>query len=97
MKTYISGPITGVPDYNRTAFATAAKSLLAQGRAVFNPTENGLPESATWDEHMRADIKALMDCDVIHMLPGWHRSRGASLERYLALQIGMTVDEAGEI
>jgi hypothetical protein len=38
-----------------------------------------------------------MDCDVIHMLPGWHRSRGASLERYLALQIGMTVDEAGEI
>jgi hypothetical protein len=33
---------------------------------------------------MREDIKALMDCGGIYVLPGWMESRGATMEVELA-------------
>jgi hypothetical protein len=38
---------------------------------------------------MRADIKALMDCTHIALLPEWERSRGALIEARLAADLGM--------
>lgn len=90
-KTYISGPISGWPDNNRSAFIDAEAKLRADGLDVFNPIDNGLPNEAGWSEHMRADIKALMDCDTIYMLKGWHASKGASLELHIAKQLGMII------
>lgn len=40
---------------------------------------------------MRADIKALCDCDHVVVLPGWEKSRGATLEVFIATQLGMRV------
>ena len=37
MRVYISGPMTGLPDLNRTAFDAAEKRLTAQGHFVINP------------------------------------------------------------
>lgn len=37
MRVYCSGPMTGVPDLNRPAFAAAEKRLTAQGHFVINP------------------------------------------------------------
>ena len=91
MKIYISGPISGMPDLNKPAFMAAEEALRAAGFDVVNPVNNGLPDSAEWHEHMRADIKMLMDCDGVAMLEGWMRSRGAKLEREIAMQLGMTV------
>ena len=34
-------------------------------------------------------IKRLMDCDILALLPGWERSRGANIERNLAITLGM--------
>lgn len=95
-RTYISGPMTGLPGFNHPAFHAAAAALRAAGREVFNPAENGLPAEAPWAEHMRADIRALMDCDVIHLLPGWWKSRGARLEHYVAIRLGMQTEGAPE-
>jgi hypothetical protein len=37
MKIYIAGPMTGYPDYNRTAFFSKAKELMEEGHIVLNP------------------------------------------------------------
>ena len=37
------------------------------------------------------DIKVMVDCDVIVLLPGWGRSRGALLERQIAIALGLRV------
>lgn len=90
---YVSGAISGMPDNNRTLFNAAAAVLRAAGHLVINPIELSAdrPTDATWEQHMRADIKVLMDCHAIVMLPGWHKSRGATLELQIARGLGMDV------
>ena len=39
MRIYLSGPMTGLPDHNRAAFAAAAERLRKQGHFVINPAE----------------------------------------------------------
>jgi hypothetical protein len=88
---YISGPITGLPDLNRPAFNTAARALRAAGFVVVNPIDNGLPDSATWAQHLRADIRLLMNCNAVATLPGHMASKGARLELHNARALGMPV------
>ena len=92
MKTlYVSGPMTGLPDLNVPAFNAAAAKLRAAGFTVVNPAELNPDPAATWAQCMRADIKALCDCDGLALLPGWTDSRGAKLEAHLAESLGMTL------
>jgi hypothetical protein len=42
-----------------------------------------------YDCWMRGDIKALLDCDAILLLPGWTQSRGAVLEQRIAADMGL--------
>ncbi|MVT38476.1 DUF4406 domain-containing protein [Acidovorax citrulli] len=52
----------------------------AAGYQVTNPAEKDTPTEAPWIEHMRADVKAMMDCDGVALLDGWSASRGANIE-----------------
>lgn len=66
-KIYISGPISGLPletVYNN--FTNAEVQLLEQDYEPVNPLNNGLPTTATSEEHMRADLRLLLDCDAIY-------------------------------
>lgn len=90
-RVYISGPMTGMPDLNVKAFNNAAAVLRLHGHTAVNPVENGQPSDAEWHQHMRADIRMLMDCDAIYMLTGWMRSRGALLEHHIASELGMEI------
>lgn len=92
MKVYISGPITGLP-YKEVekAFNEAEIRLEEQGYEVVNPLNNGLPRESTWKEHMRADLKLLLDCDAIYMLDGWEFSRGVQIEFRIAYNLGIKV------
>lgn len=92
MKIYISGPMTGYVDFNLPAFFAAEEQLRALGYEPVNPARNGLPDSAEWHEHMRADIKLLMDCEALCFLPGSGASRGATLEMDIASRLGMTCE-----
>ena len=92
--TYISGPMTGLPELNFPAFHLKAKELRAEGRAVVNPAEIDEAPGRPWHEYMRKDIRLLMDCDTIHMLPGWENSKGARLELHIARELGMKVEGA---
>lgn len=96
-RVYISGPISGYDVAERKAvFDSAARRFRKQDYLVVNPFELGVPDAAPWSQHMRADIAALMRCDIIYMLPGWHTSRGATIERNLAEMVGIKVMRAPE-
>ena len=82
IRVYLSGPITGVRDYRRR-FAEAEARLQKAGYRVINPAElsQGMPEGTTWEEYMLVSMAALSTADIICMLPGWERSRGAVIEK----------------
>lgn len=84
MKVYISGPMTGIPEYNRDAFMTAEARLRKLGHLVENPWRLGAQVGWGHFQYMRRDIRALSRCSAIHMLPGWWRSRGARKEWVVA-------------
>jgi len=72
-RCYIAGPIVGVPDVLER-FAAAVPAVEALGYEAC---------------HMRADLRALLDCDAIYMLPGWRESRGATVECAVAFACGI--------
>ena len=88
-RVYVAGPMSGMPGHNFPAFNAAADSLRAQGRHVENPAEHGEVDGATWADYMHCDVAMLASCSAIHLLPGWSKSRGATLEAYIAAALGM--------
>lgn len=80
-KIYISGPITGIaPEVCQARFEKAEKELKSQGFTPVNPLKNGLPPTASYDEHMKRDLEMLAECDTIYMLNGWEKSKGCRIE-----------------
>lgn len=96
MIVYIAGPMTGLPDLNFPAFHAAAARLRAEGFDVVNPAEIDIPLPSDWLAAMRADIAQLVTCDAIALLPGWQRSRGATLEHHIATALGLAIVPAVE-
>lgn len=90
MKVYISGKVTGLKREEAWMnFQTAEDRLTEEGYEVVNPLKNGLDFDESWQDHMREDVKLLMECDAIHMMNNWEDSGGATLERLLAEMIGL--------
>ena len=88
---YIAGKITGLPQCNvADKFTMMENKLSDMGYDVVKPlgvTDN----SRTWHDAVRSDIKKMLECDEVHLLPDWQDSRGAQLERDIALRLGMQV------
>lgn len=79
MRWYLSGPMTGLSDFNRPAFHAAARQVRAAGHDALNPAEL-CPPGLSWVEAMAMDLQALDTADGVILLPGWERSRGARIE-----------------
>lgn len=97
VRIYISGPMSGLPELNFPAFHAAAAALRAKGFDVVNPAEINAEHPGRWESCMKADIKALCDCDALVMLPGWERSNGAHLEVHLAHRLGMQILQVADM
>lgn len=93
-RIYLAGPMTGCPDLNFPLFHAEAARLRALGFDVVNPAEINADPAAKWTDCMRADIAQMVTCDAVATLPGWQRSRGASIEVGLAHGLEMPVHEA---
>ena len=92
---YVSGPVTGFADGNRPAFEEAARALRASGCAARIPHDDVDP-GTPWIPALKLTIMAILaQADGLAMLEGWERSRGASLERQVALALGMPVMTVG--
>ena len=81
-RVYLSGPITGTLDCQKK-FSEAEERLRKIGYKVINPAKlsKSMPDGTTWEEYMLVSMAALSTADIICMLPGWERSRGAVIEK----------------
>lgn len=92
---YISGPMTGLPLKNVAAFNLAAERLTDLGYDYVNPHD--LPEiphegyDSGYHEMLRRDLKLLLDCDGLVVLPGWETSYGATREISLAASLELPI------
>jgi hypothetical protein len=90
-RVYLSGPMTGIANWNFPQFNKAAQELRARGDMVSNPAEYGADPALSWAACLKRDIKDLVDCDILYQLPGWEHSRGARLEYEIARGLGLEI------
>lgn len=94
MKIYLSGPMTGYPEFNSTEFKRYAAHYRARGWEVFSPPET---DDGDWTKpyayYIKRDILALVQDGVerIYLLPNWHQSKGALLEKHIGETIGLGI------
>lgn len=92
---YLSGPMTGIEDYNFPAFRAMADKWADKGWVVKDPSRNfegrvDLP----YETYFREDIKILLECTALALLPGWEKSKGAIAERALAERLNLKIYDA---
>lgn len=90
-KIYLSGAITGNPDY-MAQFDEAEKELTAKGWRVLNPAKTSATLHATsYLVYMQLSLVQMQDASAIYMLQGWERSPGAVFEKHVAESMGYAV------
>lgn len=103
MKVYTAGPMTGMPLHNFPMFFAYQRALEEQGIEVENPADNdggtnwqeayanAQAVTHSWEYYLRRDLKRLLSCDAVVVLPGWRQSKGARLETDVAQRLGMPI------
>lgn len=98
MNIYLSGPMTGYPDYNYPLFNAVAKGLREKGHDVYNPAEYAykgpLDEFPVREAFAEYTEFICLYADAIAVLPGWEKSEGAKAEIALARVLGLEVIDA---
>ena len=94
MTYYISGPMTGLPDFNRQAFEVAYGTLIGSGHEAINPHK--IHPRRTHDPVYRAYLKSDMrviceSADALYMLTGWEHSPGARAEHAVAVALTLPI------
>jgi hypothetical protein len=105
---YLAGPITGMPDANRQAFADAEAELTAHGWRVHSPIGHPLSHEAyleaeqlgidyrtgpLYQRLMRDCYETILAADRVYLLDDWEKSHGATTEAFFATRIGTPVYE----
>lgn len=94
-RVFLSGPMTGYPDWNHVVFNDVAMQLRVLGFTVVNPAEffDG-DTTRERSEYMRQSlIHLLNDTEMVVLLPGWNNSTGALVEASVALELGHELGE----
>lgn len=90
MKVYLSGPMSGHPEYNIPKFKQVTERLRELGFEVKAPHEvcAHIPQESHPTEFMPPNIIALVECDAIFQMEGWQLSRGCRAEAAVAIITG---------
>jgi len=84
MKFYVTGPMSGMPGYNREAFVEMAEWLRAQGHEVINPAElDDGAEHEPYGQLLARDAHVILTDEGLEglvLLPGWSESGGSRME-----------------
>ena len=90
---YLSGKMSGIPEYNFPAFRRKAEELRRLGHKVWNPAEHNPKRCHTWADFIRDDISVLNKrCNSIYMFGKWYRSHGALVELLSAHRLGLRIE-----
>lgn len=90
LKCYISLPISGYDPAERRRLVEKVKSFLtAAGLEPISPLDKGLSDEAPYTEHLKEDLKILLDCGSICLVKGWEKSRGCNVENIVAQTINL--------
>jgi len=104
LPTYICGPCTNQPAFGAAEFLRVEQLIGAPGylsallsgntQYTINPTSHsGIDPAAPWEEHLRWCISRCALVKSFVLLPGWYRSRGATLEVMVADMLKIPVWE----
>lgn len=47
----------------------------------------------SWACYLKYDLRAMLECDAVAMLPNWRKSPGCLLEHHVAASVGMPIYE----
>ena len=84
MKIHISGPMSGVENFNVPLFNRVAGILLDMGHVTFNPATD-VPFSDTYRLQIARNLAWICEeAEGMVLLPGAHSSPGSKAERYAA-------------
>lgn len=89
---YLCGPIdtAGQTEKNINEFKRAAIYLRTFGYEVISPIES-VPHANNYLDYIKKDIREMLECDAIILLPGWPQSKGAKGELAIAMHLDMKV------
>lgn len=91
-KCYIAGKISNLPKEVYTAnFNEAKKQVRSMGFVPVSPVDLPHNHPDKWDEYMKEDIAALLQCNHIYALADFRQSKGANLEVNLAMALGIPI------
>lgn len=77
---YLSGGITGKENYKED-FACAEQFLVNKGFCVLNPARlDEVSTELSYEQYMKLCYTLIDICDVVFMMSGWKKSRGANAE-----------------
>lgn len=96
-RVFISGKMTGLPNYNEAGFANAEAELLEAGFEPVTPWDpKAAARNAPWGECIIRALTLLNSCDAIYQLEGWEDSPGARMEWDFAKRVGIPRLEASK-
>ena len=88
---YLSGKITDNENYKKD-FACAENFLLQMGYIVLNPTQlEDITEGLSQQKLMKIFYQLVDIADIIFMVSGWQKSKGANAELSYAKSLGKKV------
>ena len=95
MKVFISGPVSGHPDY-KEKFKEIELKLAEQGYSVINPSaildldangESNVDHLSKYQENMNNCYELIDECDAIFHMNEWNKSHGCQQEhRYATIK-----------
>ena len=104
-RVYLSGPMTGIKDWNRDEFNRAERAIRSYGGVVvYNPTSRtdgfnlrGYSHAECMRESIRSLCSIFNRFHVLVLLPGWENSAGAKVERTVAEACGIEVCDLEDV
>ena len=85
------GPVSGHEDENAAAFDDARKAIRSLGFGKVEIPHDTIPSGTEWTMAMRQSLRRLLEADVVVFLSGTEASKGATVERRVALDLCIPV------
>lgn len=91
-KCYIAGKIGELAlEVYTEMFEKAEVEVRKLGFVPVSPLKLPHNHNKSWNEYMKEDLKALLDCGYLYTLRNWRLSPGACIEVELATKVGINI------